>query len=195
MTTENNQNKVLFIYSNYKETADELPKKYQGEFWRLVINYTFDGEESIKDDLEETNKYVKIAFFSIKNLLKLNKKSGSQNGKSNNPSGLVKGDEPKLAPNLAPNLTPNPYIKEKNINKNKKENIKEKKFYVEAGKFYIDDDEKYCEGYTDLVKQLPQEKRDSLCEWFFKNFEYKEIDLSFIRRVLQKAIEGGENAD
>lgn len=81
----------------------------------------------------------------------------------------------------------------KDIN-NINNNIKEKKFYVLQGKFYIDDDEKYCEGYTDLVKQLPQEKRDSLCEWFFKNFEYKEIDLSFIRRVLQKAINDGERS-
>ena len=110
----------------------------------------------------------------------------------------MKGGNPTLKGMDNPTHNTTHKLQEKKIQENnirKENNIKEKKFYVEAGKFFIDDDEKYCEGYTDLAKQLPQSRRDSLCEWFFKNFEYKEIDLSFIRRVLQKAIEGGENAD
>ena len=121
MTTEENKNKVLSIFYNYKETADALPKKYRGQFWELVINYAFDGENAVKNELEVCNKYVKIAFFSIKNLLKLNKKAGSQNGKSNNPSGLSKTTEPNIGANTGANITPIPYIKE---NKRKENKIK-----------------------------------------------------------------------
>lgn len=119
MTQTETKNKLLPIFYNYKETADALPKKHRGEFWELVINYAFDGENAIKDDLEHCNKYVKIAFLSIKNLLKLNKKAGSQNGKSNNPSGLSKIEEPNIGANIGANITPIPYIKENKINEDK----------------------------------------------------------------------------
>ncbi len=120
MTQTETKNKLLPIFYNYKETADALPKKHRGEFWELVINYAFDGENAIKDDLEHCNRYVKIAFFSIKNLLKLNKKAGSQNGKSNNPSGLSKTEEPNIGANIGANITPIPYIKENKIKQNNK---------------------------------------------------------------------------
>lgn len=58
---------------------------------------------------------------------------------------------------------------------------------VELGKFYIDDDESYCKGYADLVKGIPQERRDRICEWFIDKFNGQKVKLSFIRSVLTRA--------
>ena len=58
---------------------------------------------------------------------------------------------------------------------------------IEEGKFYIDDSETYCKGYADLVKDIPQERRDRLCEWFIEKFNGQRVKLSFIRSVLIKA--------
>ena len=61
---------------------------------------------------------------------------------------------------------------------------------VEEGNFYIDDSETYCKGYADLVKDIPQDRRDRLCEWFIEKFNGQKIKLSFIRSVLTRAKEG-----
>lgn len=64
--------------------------------------------------------------------------------------------------------------------------------YIEVGEFYIDDTEKYSKGYSDLAKQLTEEQRENLWHWFIKNFQCQNLKISFIRKVLQKAInEGG----
>ena len=60
---------------------------------------------------------------------------------------------------------------------------------VEEGNFYIDDSETYCKGYADLVKDIPQDRRDRLCEWFIEKFGGQKIRLSFIRSVLMRAKE------
>ena len=60
---------------------------------------------------------------------------------------------------------------------------------VEEGNFYIDESETYCKGYADLVKDIPQDRRDRLCEWFIEKFNGQKIKLSFIRSVLMRAKE------
>ena len=60
---------------------------------------------------------------------------------------------------------------------------------VEEGNFYIDDSETYSKGYADLVKDIPQDRRDRLCEWFVEKFNGQKIRLSFIRSVLTRAKE------
>lgn len=57
---------------------------------------------------------------------------------------------------------------------------------IEEGKFYIDDDENYSKGFSDLVKDIPQQDRDSLCEWFISKFNGQQVKLSFVRSVLMK---------
>lgn len=70
-------------------------------------------------------------------------------------------------------------------NESKPQN-KEPVFLIERGKFYIDDDEKYCKGYTDLAGKISIEDREKLWEWFMSKFEGQELKLSFIRSVLMK---------
>ena len=168
MVQEKNKNRYLAIFYNYKETADELPKKYRGQFWELVLGYAFDGEESIKNDLEHCNKYVKIAFFSIKNLLKLNKKAGSQNGKSNNPSGLSKEGEPNLGANIGANLGPIPYIKENKIKEDKINNIQEGK-YKFNGKVIKLNEKDYNTWRDEFTMIDIQKELTSLDDWYFEN--------------------------
>lgn len=131
---EKMDNKYLKIFKNYVETANQLSEKNQGIFWKIVINFSFFGEEKIKNELEKSAKEVKIAFFSIKSILKLNKNGGSQNGISNNPSGLtienVKNDIPNIAPNIAHNKSyNNPNSDLILIEDNNNINIKEKEKY------------------------------------------------------------------
>lgn len=57
---------------------------------------------------------------------------------------------------------------------------------IEQGKFYIDEDERYSAGFSDLVKDIPQQERDSLCEWFISKFNGQQVKLSFVRSVLMK---------
>lgn len=97
-------NSALWIFPNFKETIDELPLKHQGEAWRIIIKYSFEGEKSVEKELEKCNKMVKMAFFSLKPLIKLRKKAGSQNGKSNNISGLSKPSEPNIGANIGANI-------------------------------------------------------------------------------------------
>jgi len=165
-----NENKYLSIFYNYKETASLLPKKQQGEFWRLVINYAFDGEKSIENDLNCAKKETKIAFLSIKNILKLNKKAGSQNGKSNNSSGLAKGKEPIIALKKD-NNNPIPYIKEKKIKEYKYNGnvikLNEKDFN-DWEKRFPDLDLKYNLEKIDIwLSEKIKEKPEYKARWFF----------------------------
>ena len=141
---EKMDNKYLKIFKNYVETANQLSEKNQGIFWKIVINFSFFGEEKIKNELEKSAKEVKIAFFSIKSILKLNKNGGSQNGISNNPSGLTIENTKNNIPNIAPNITPNKSYNNPNSdlilienNNNNNINIKEKEKEKEKEK---DDD-------------------------------------------------------
>lgn len=61
---------------------------------------------------------------------------------------------------------------------------------VQEGNFYIDDSEKYCKGYADLVTDIPQERRDRLYSWFIDKFNGQKIKLSFVRSVLMRAKDG-----
>ena len=105
---ENKNRTVLYIYKNWKETIDCLPKKYRGRAWELVINYAY-GENI---ELEKENCYIQMAVKSLLPLAKLKCKSGSQGGKSNNPSGKKKTNlGANLGANLVANLGANPYKK------------------------------------------------------------------------------------
>lgn len=77
--------------------------------------------------------------------------------------------------------------------KMKQEQEEEKKVWIEVGHFYIEDDEKYSPGFSDLVVGMPQEKRDSLWEWFMSKFKHQDINLSLVRSVLLKSKENGWN--
>lgn len=164
-------NTTLWVYYNFKETADVLSKKGQKDFWWLVINYAFGEEKLVENELIRVKKDTKIAFLSIKNLLKLRKSGGSQNGKSNNPNGLAKGEQPNIAPNITPNITPIPLIKE--------ENIKEKEYKYKGtiiklnDKDYKDWKAKYNLldldfelGQIDLLLQTEKYKNKRK-DWFF----------------------------
>lgn len=90
MTNNTTHTTCLWIFHNFKETVDNLCKKDRGLAWRLIVDYAFEGDLAIGKDLNEANKSVKMAFASIKPLIKLRQKGGSKNGISNNPSGLSK---------------------------------------------------------------------------------------------------------
>lgn len=200
-----NQNNILWIFQNFKETIDLLPDSKQGLVWKMVVNYGFCGEESIKNDLKKCNSNQKIAFLSIKNLIKLRKKAGSQNGISNNISGLAKDKQPNIAPNIDLNL-----LKENNNNIiiNKKENnIKENKNnkYGELGNVKLTE-EQYkilSDKYTNL--DLAIEKLDTWLgtsgsknknknhfayfksnSWVWENLKEKTVDLSYTPSVRDK---------
>ena len=61
--------------------------------------------------------------------------------------------------------------------------------WIEVGHFYIDDSENNSPGFSDLVVGLPQERRDSLWDWFMSKFKHQEIKLSLVRKILTKARE------
>lgn len=65
----------------------------------------------------------------------------------------------------------------------------EKKILIEPYKFFMDEDEKYSPGYSDLVKQLPEEERWKIGEWITQKFNGQEIGVSIIRNILIKAIQ------
>ena len=129
------QNKALWIFPNIKESVDVLPKRLRGQAWEMIINYAF-GDENVEQSCK--NIKVLLAFRVVKPLLRLRGIAGSQNGKSNNPSGLAKNKEPNIAPNITPNITPNPYITEtitETITEIEKENKKEKNKLLCYGEF------------------------------------------------------------
>ena len=123
------QNKALWIFPNIKESVDMLPQSLRGKAWEMIINYAF-GDENVEQNCK--NLKVLLAFRVVKPLLRLRGIAGSQNGKSNNPSGLAKNNEPNIAPNIGANITPN-LLNNRNRNnltetktENKKEIYKEK---------------------------------------------------------------------
>lgn len=90
----------LWIFKNFKETIDVIPKKYRGRAWEILINYAF-GEV---EDLEKENNYIQIAVKSLIPLIKLRGKGGSKKGISNNPSGTKK---PNVGANVGATIKPN----------------------------------------------------------------------------------------
>ena len=121
-----NQNKALWIFPNIKESVDMLPESLRGKAWEMIINYAF-GDENVEQNCK--NLKVLLAFRVVKPLLRLRGIAGSQNGKSNNPSGLAKNNEPNIAPNIGVNITPNL------LNNRNRNNLTEtKKDYAFEGK-------------------------------------------------------------
>ena len=126
MNQNQNQNKALWIFPNIKESVDMLPQKLRGQAWEMIINYSF-GDENVEQNCK--NLKVLLAFRVVKPLLRLRGIAGSQNGKSNNPSGLAKNNEPNITPNIGANITPN------SLNNNNRNNLTEtKKDYAFEGK-------------------------------------------------------------
>lgn len=120
-----NQNKALWIFPNIKESVDMLPESLRGKAWEMIINYAF-GDENVEQNCK--NLKVLLTFRVVKPLLRLRGIAGSQNGKSNNPSGLAKNSEPNITPNIGANITPNL------LNNNNRNNITEtKKDYAFEG--------------------------------------------------------------
>ena len=111
-----NQNKALWIFPNIKESVDMLPESLRGKAWEMIINYAF-GDENVEQNCK--NLKVLLAFRVVKPLLRLRGIAGSQNGKSNNPSGLAKNNEPNITPNIGSNITPN------SLNNNNRNNLTE----------------------------------------------------------------------
>ena len=95
--------KALWIFENMKEVVDTLPDKWRGSCWKMIIEYAF-GDDLV----EQKCKKMQVArtFKAIKPLIRLRGIAGSQNGKSNNPTGLPKNTEP----NIGANIGANPYI-------------------------------------------------------------------------------------
>lgn len=121
-----NQNKALWIFPNIKESVDMLPESLRGKAWEMIINYAF-GDENVEKNCK--NLKVLLTFRVVKPLLRLRGIAGSQNGKSNNPSGLAKNSEPNITPNIGANITPNL------LNNNNRNNLTEtKKNYAFEGK-------------------------------------------------------------
>lgn len=116
MNQNQNQNKALWIFPNIKESVDMLPESLRGKAWEMIINYAF-GDENVEQNCK--NLKVLLAFRVVKPLLRLRGIAGSQNGKSNNPSGLPKNNEPNITPNIGANITPN------SLNNNNRNNLTE----------------------------------------------------------------------
>ena len=117
----NTKNKALWIFENMKEVVDTLPDRWRGMCWKMIIEYAF-GDDLVEQKCKKMQ--VTRTFKAIKPLIRLRGIAGSQNGKSNNPTGLPKNQEP----NIGANIGANPYItitETETITVNK-ETIKEK---------------------------------------------------------------------
>lgn len=107
--TQENENKALWIFKNFKETIDVMPKKYRGRAWEILINYAFGEVENISEE----NSYIQMAVKSLLPLIKLRGKGGSKSGISNNPSGKSKPNiEDNTRANVGANVGATPYITE-----------------------------------------------------------------------------------
>lgn len=120
---EKTNKKALWIFENFRETVNVIPQKYRGRAWEILIEHGFNNEI----DLSQENNYVKLAVKSLLPLMRLRGVGGSQNGKSNNPTGKNKANVgANIGANVGVNIEATPLITEKeNININKKENKKE----------------------------------------------------------------------
>ena len=170
------ENKVLWIFQNFKETVDLLPEKKQALVWKMIVNFAFDGEKAIENDLKICNSAQKMAFLSIKNLIKLRKKAGSQNGISNNISGLAKQEEPNIGLNIGGNIGLNLL----NNNNNNKINNNKYKFIGDVIKLNEKDYNSWKEKYPLLDLDFELKKRDiwlANCDsppknWFISTAQY-----------------------
>ena len=168
------QNKALWIFPNIKESVDMLPQKLRGQAWEMIINYSF-GDENVEQNCK--NLKVLLAFRVVKPLLRLRGIAGSQNGKSNNPSGLAKNSEPNITPNIGANITPN------SLNNKNRNNLTETKndyaYNGEVIKLNQKDYNEWKEKFNLLDFDYELEKRDiwlsgqeNTKSWFISTKQY-----------------------
>ena len=112
------KNKALWIFENIRESVLYLPDSLQGKAWKIIIDYSFGDEKSLNC---EKNKRVLQTFYAVKPLLRLRGIAGSQNGKSNNPSGLAKQPEPNIGAIIGANIGAN-LLNNRNNNSNNNNN-------------------------------------------------------------------------
>ena len=93
--------KVFWVFENMKEIIDLLPEKLRGSCWKMVIEYAF-GDDCVIQNCK--NKQIIRTFKAIQPLIKLRCIAGSQNGKSNNPTGLPRSVEPNIGANIGANI-------------------------------------------------------------------------------------------
>lgn len=169
-----NQNKALWIFPNIKESVDMLPESLRGKAWEMIINYAF-GDENVEQNCK--NLKVLLAFRVVKPLLRLRGIAGSQNGKSNNPSGLAKNSEPNITPNIGANITPN------SLNNKNRNNLTETKndyaYNGEVIKLNEKDYNEWKEKFNLLDFDYELEKRDiwlsgqeNTKSWFISTKQY-----------------------
>lgn len=169
-----NQNKALWIFPNIKESVDMLPESLRGKAWEMIINYAF-GDENVEQNCK--NLKVLLAFRVVKPLLRLRGIAGSQNGKSNNPSGLSKNNEPNITPNIGANITPN------SLNNKNRNNLTETKndyaFEGKVIKLNEKDYNEWKEKFNLLDFDYELEKRDiwlsgqeNTKSWFISTKQY-----------------------
>lgn len=136
--------KALWIFENFRETINVIPQKYRGRAWEILIEYGFNNEI----DISKENNYVKLAVKSLLPLMRLRGVGGSQNGKSNNPTGKTIAN---IGVNVGANIGATPLITKKEKEKeNKKENKKEK----EKTKFTepsLQEVEEYCKARNNNI--------------------------------------------
>lgn len=169
-----NQNKALWIFPNIKESVDMLPESLRGKAWEMIINYAF-GDENVEQNCK--NLKVLLAFRVVKPLLRLRGIAGSQNGKSNNPSGLAKNCEPNIGANIGANITPN-LLNNKNRN-NLTETEKDYAYKGEVIKLNQKDYNEWKERFNLLDFDYELEKRDiwlsgqeNTKNWFLSTKQY-----------------------
>lgn len=172
------QNKALWIFPNIKESVDMLPQKLRGQAWEMIINYSF-GDENVEQNCK--NLKVLLAFRVVKPLLRLRGIAGSQNGKSNNPSGLAKNREPNITPNIGANITPN------SLNNNNRNNLTETK--TENKK------EIYKEKFEEWWSYFPKLRAGSKTKTFEKYIKAIEKDKLTPEWLLEKVKEYAESKE
>ena len=107
------------------------------------------------------------------------------------------GDETSPNNNIY-NNNYNYILKEKIKNKKEKENEGcdlDRLIEIEEGVFYVDDDEKYSPGWSDLAKQLTEKDRLNVWKYIMNKFEYQSLKVKSIRKIIENYInnyKGGE---
>ena len=163
------KNKAFWVFQNMKECVDLLPPRLRGQAWNLIISYAF-GDNNCEQSCH--NNRVLLTFHALKPLIRLRGIAGSQNGKSNNPSGLSKTTEP----NIGANIGANPYIT--NTDTDNKEKKERKENYAFAGKIIKLNEADFFEWKKkfpdiDLIFELEkidlwfQEHQEKSARWFF----------------------------
>lgn len=178
MNQNQNQNKALWIFPNIKESVDMLPESLRGKAWEMIINYAF-GDENVEQNCK--NLKVLLAFRVVKPLLRLRGIAGSQNGKSNNPSGLAKKSEPNIGANIGVNITPN------SLNNNNRNNLTETK--TENKK------EIYKEKFEEWWSYFPKLRAGNKTKTFEKYIKAIEKDKLTPEWLLEKVKEYAESKE